>query len=293
MSMKRVIYSLYIDVPENEHFGKSGFKGDTPARGLKTRNAFKEHYHMLIHSKKKYADSIGASFCMFEYDDDYKEFYDNLKKKYRHFTGYEIVNFYKIHLLYVLSQKYDEILYLDFDAIPVTTDNFFEAWDLTKGICVYNNNSMVNKMNMPLDTIAHGIRSPTSKYFNAQAMLIANGYGPKNDVINTGIIGANKEHILKLDFFGDFFNLITLMSNLKKYGLDDLYPNNIYSIFRYDNETIFSYKVESNQVKIQWLDNKWHYFFDNQHFIPKDTKIVHTINKDFDTVWRYYDKYNL
>ena len=40
------------------------------------------------------------------------------------------------------------------------------------------------------------------------------------------------------------------------------------------------------------LDNQWHYFFDNQHFIPKDTKIVHTINKDFDTVWRYYDKYN-
>ena len=65
----------------------------------------------------------------------------------------------------------------------------------------------------------------------SKTMLIANGYNPKNDVINTGIIGANREHILKLDFFGDFFNLITLMSKLKKDGLDDLYPNNIYNHF--------------------------------------------------------------
>ena len=30
-------------------------------------------------------------------------------------------------------------------------------------------------------------------------------------------------------------------------------------------------------------DKKWHYFFDKQFYVPSDTKIVHTINKDFDT----------
>ena len=40
--------------------------------------------------------------------------------------------------------------------------------------------AMINKMNMTIDKIAHGIRSPTSKYYNAQAMLIANGHNPKN-----------------------------------------------------------------------------------------------------------------
>ena len=290
--MNRVIYSLYIDVPEKEHFGNSSFKGDTAARGLKTRNAFKEHYQRLIDSKKKYADRIGASFHMYEYDKNYKTFSDNLLKDFPFLTGYEIVNFYKIHLLYVLAKNYDEILYLDFDAIPVTTDNFFEAWDLTKGICVYNNNAMINKMNMTIDKIAHGIRSPTSKYYNAQAMLIANGHNPKNDVINTGIIGANKENILKLDFWGKFFDTMNLMTKLRTEGLDDLYPENIYKIFRYDNETIFSYKVEVNKIDIQWFDTKWHYFFDSQHFIPKETKIVHAICKEFDTVWRYYEKYN-
>ena len=50
---------------------------------------------------------------------------------------YEIVNFYKIYLLDKLAEEYDEILYLDFDAIPVTNDNFFEYWDLTKASCSF------------------------------------------------------------------------------------------------------------------------------------------------------------
>ena len=56
-------------------------------------------------------------------------------------------------------------------------------------------------------------------------------------------------------------------------------------MFRYDNETIFSYKKQINNVPIQWLDDKWHYFFDVQGYIPDDTKLVHCINKDFDFVW--------
>jgi len=67
-----------------------------------------------------------------------------------------------------------------------------------------------------------------------------------------------------------------------------LYPQNIIDMFRYDNETIFSFKREVNKVPIQWLDDKWHYFLDNQKFIPKDTKLVHCICKDFDLVWRNY-----
>ena len=59
-------------------------------------------------------------------------------------------------------------------------------------------------------------------------------------------------------------------------------------MFRYDNETIFSYKVKVNKIGIQWLDRRWHYFFDNQYFIPDETKIVHCVCKDFDVIWRKY-----
>jgi len=119
-------------------------------------------------------------------------------------------------------------------------------------------------------------------------MLLEEGLNPDNDVINTGIICARKEDIIKLDFFGKFKDTIDLMTKLRK-DTSGLYPQNIVDMFRYDNETIFSYKREVNNVDIQWLDNKWHYFLDTQKFIPEDTKIVHAISKDFDLVWRYYD----
>lgn len=282
--MKRVIYSLYVDIPVEEHYGNSKIKFDTTEKASVTVNAFKKHFKKLLDTKRHYANRLGADFLMFEYDNKYKTFETNYKLLFSQLTGYEIINFYKIHLLYELAKKYDEILYLDFDAVPLTDESFFETWDLSKGICVYNNNDHVEKRS----TAIHGIRSPSAKYYNCQAMLLDKGHHPENDVINTGIIGARKEDIFKLDFFGDFENTIDLMTKLR---FDDsgLYPQNILDMFRYDNETIFSYKKEINNVNIQWLDNKWHYFLDKQKFIPKETKIVHAICKDFDLVWRRYE----
>jgi len=281
--MKRVIYSLYVDVPAKEHFGDSKNKHDTVDKANVTINAFKNHYDKLIETKITYAEYCEADFVMFEYDDQYKTFEQNFLKDYPDFTGYEIINFYKIHLLYELSKKYDEILYLDFDVIPFTNESFFNAWDLSKGICVYSNNEHVIK-NVRVN---HSIRSPSAKYYNCHAMLLEHGLNPKNDVINTGIIGARKEDIQKLDFFGGFKDTIDLMTELRT-DTSGLYPQNIIDMFRYDNETIFSFKREVNNIEIQWLDDKWHYFLDKQKFIPKDTKLVHCICKDFDLVWRNY-----
>jgi|TARA_B100001741_G_scaffold123280_1_gene101558 hypothetical protein len=278
----KVIYSVYVEVPAKEHYGKSKQIYDTVEKADITVSAFKKHYTKLVESKKKYADSIGVSFKMFEYDKQYQTFEKNLLKDFPELTGYEIINFYKIHLLYELAKKYDEILYLDFDAVPLTNESFFEHWDLSKGICVYNNNAHIIKDRK----VSQGIRSPSAKYFNCQAMLIDKGLGAKNDVINTGIVGARKEDIIKLDFFGGFKDTIDLMTRLR--SDTSLYPQNIVDMFRYDNETIFSYKREINKIKLQWLDDEWHYFFDKQHFIPDETKIVHCVCKDFDTVWRRY-----
>ena len=279
--MKRVIYSLYVDVPAKEHFGDSKNKHDTVDKANVTINAFKKHYDKLVNTKITYSEYCEADFIMFEYDEQYQTFEKNFLKDFPMFTGYEIINFYKIHLLYELSKKYDEILYLDFDVIPFTDESFFDVWDLTKGICVYNNNDqVVNNVN-----VNHSIRSPSAKYFNCQAMLIESGVSHRNDVINTGIIGARKEDIQKLDFFGKFKETIDMMTELRN-DTSGLYPQNIIDMFRYDNETIFSFKREVNHITIQWLDDKWHYFLDKQKFIPKDTKLVHCICKDFDLVWR-------
>ena len=135
-------------------------------------DAFKKHYDRLVEVKKWYAKRCDVDFLMFEYDEQYKTFEQNFLKDFPMFTGYEVINFYKIHLLNELSKTYDEILYLDFDVIPFTKEHprdasFFNNWDLSKGICVYNNNDKVNKS---MD-ISQSIRSPSAKYFNCHAML--------------------------------------------------------------------------------------------------------------------------
>ena len=77
-----------------------------------------------------------------------------------------------------------------------------------------------------------------------------------------------------------------MMNNLR--SDHNLFPKKIVDFFGYDNETLFSVKLNEHNVPVQWLDNQWHYFFDRQGFIPKDVKFVHAINKDFDCCWRRY-----
>ena len=275
--MKRVIYSLYIDVPENEFV-------DNIETNLNTKKQFKENYIKLLANKQWYANQLNVDFKIFEYE-DYIEYYNYFKKKYPYITTYNIINFYKLHLLCELSKSYDEILYLDFDVVCLTNENFFETWNLNKGICVYNNSSLVKTIEAVTER-SQTIRSPTSKYYNTQAMLIEKGLNPKNKVINTGIIGATKDHINQLKYFDDFDNDLSIMTKLQSNF--DIFPKKIVDFFGYDNETLFSVKLIENNVPVQWLDNQWHYFFDTQGFIPKETKFVHTINKKFDVVWRRY-----
>ena len=98
------------------------------------------------------------------------------------------------------------------------------------------------------------------------------------------ILGINKDHLVKLNYFANFENDLKMMSDLKESS--DIFPKKVLQYFGWDNETLFSVKLNENNVPVQWLDDKWHYFLYIQGFIPKETILCHTINKDFDLVWR-------
>ena len=67
-------------------------------------------------------------------------------------------------------------------------------------------------------------------------MLVEKGFSPKNYVINTGIIGANKEYLSKLKYFDNFDGDLNMMNNLRNdHGL---FPKKIVDFFGYDNETL-------------------------------------------------------
>ena len=118
-----------------------------------------------------------------------------------------------------------------------------------------------------------------------RAMLLEKGLNTKNDVINTGIIGINKQHLIKLNYFKDFDENLNLMTKLKS---DDMFPKRIVKYFGYDNETLFSVKLQENKVPVKWLDKKWHYFFDWHDLHTKGVTFVHAINKKFDVIWDRY-----
>ena len=286
--MKRIIYSFYIDIPKQELdiFDKElPIVKDKKAMpiNLVTKDRLKKHFLRLLVEKEAYAKKLGYDFKLFEYGPDWILFEQKLKRERPYLTTYNIVNFYKIHLLYELAKQYDEVLYLDFDVVPMQHVDFFEHWDLTKGIAVLNNNDRVLVPENVNDS-STTIRSPTAKFYNAQAMLFEKGLSTKNDVINTGIIGASAEHLNTLAYFEDFDKNLKLMTNLTKES--DLHPPRLLKYFGWDNETLFAVKIKENNVPILWLDDKWHYFFSNQKHVPQKVILCHTINKDFDTVWR-------
>ena len=286
--MKRIIYSFYIDIPKQELdiFDKElpivKDKKSMPIN-LVTKDRLKKHFLRLLVEKEAYAKKLGYDFKLFEYGPDWILFEQKLKREHPYLTTYNIVNFYKIHLLYELAKQYDEVLYLDFDVVPMQHVDFFEHWDLTKGIAVLNNNDRVLVPENVNDS-STTIRSPTAKFYNAQAMLFEKGLSTKNDVINTGIIGESAEHLNTLAYFEDFDKNLKLMTNLTKES--DLHPPRLLKYFGWDNETLFAVKIKENNVPILWLDDKWHYFFSNQKHVPQKVILCHTINKDFDTVWR-------
>lgn len=261
--MRRVIYSLYIDIQK-------------PVSHFENQKKFNDNYQWLLNKQKQYANKIGVEYKHFTYDNNYIEFSKQFGPE---ISEYNIINFYKMHLLYTLD--YDEILYLDLDVIPITNENFFNVWDLSKGIAIMSEDWWHKDNNRE----HHSVRSPLAKYWNARAML-CKAYMP---VFNTGIIGASKKALKKLDYFGDFNETLNLMTELIN---SDFWPEDIRNLFGYDNETIFAYKLFDKKLPYSNINNEWHFFMDKWSYIPKGTKFIHCINKDFNYVRNWCEKNN-
>lgn len=285
--MRRVIYSLYIDIPKEELDYQDPYYGDDIPKTERTKLEFQKYYGKLLACKQKYADDIGVPFLMYEYDDDFKFYKKWFNTYYPQITEYNIVNFYKLQIMHELCRHYDEVLYLDFDVVPVTKENFFEEHDLSKGIAIKDNNNLAKKTlrelrNRPVESI----RSPTAKYWNCLALLESNGYDTDNDVFNTGIVGISAQHMKQMAYFDNLEHMIKQMDNLKN---DEMYPDEIREMFGWDNETIWSYLVKTRELPVQWLHWQWHLFYDRYKIVPKRSRFVHVINKKFSEVFDYYE----
>lgn len=282
LDMSKIIYSFYIEIPDDKLVSHKESKGQ-----------FIEYYPWLLDQQKQYANKIRVDYKHFTDDKDFQKFSNYFLNYYPEISFYNIVNFYKIHLMYELAKDYDEILYLDMDVIPVTNVNFFEEWDLNKGPVIMVGTSDNQQEIDFRNTIKykHSVRSPMAKLWNSKCMLSELGHDIKEpEVFNTGIVGINSKSLQQLDYFKDFEDSMDLMYKMIN---DEFYPDTIRYMFGYDNETLWGVKTYINNVKWQLIGDEWHYFMDKWSYIKNNSKLIHCVSKDFEYVKEWCEKNNI
>lgn len=284
----KVVFSIYIDIPSEKLDNAGSYNYDDISKGERTKQQLALYKDRLIENKKQYANTCNAEWILFEYDQQYKDF----AARFPNLTEYNIVNLYKIHLTYQLAEKYDNVLYLDFDVVSFQDIDFFKYNDVDARICcqadyIHRPNS-VNMSKYP-----HDFRNNMTKYWNAHALLQDYDIELTPYVYNTGILGASKHVLEKLDFISDLDSVIEEMDDLKtdEYSM---YPLPLRKQFGHDNESIFTFKAALNNVVIDNMKPEWHYKMNFANGNPKIEKIkrdnpilIHVINKRFQDIEDY------
>ena len=284
--MKSVIFSIYIKIPEEDldnpgWYNEEGKLQDTD-KSKQTKDYFAKYYDKLKQRQVDYARTLNVDYILHEYDNDYIKYVSYFKKNYPQISVYDIINFYKQELMKRYAHKYDEVCYLDFDVIPNTDDSIFDVVKHDEFGCAETNREAEWGKTVETKWYNTCIRNPSSKYWNCHAMLNEIGLDPDTDVFNTGIMVAASKMIKRLDYFGEFEEVLDLMSKVK-YDKSSMYPHNIQRIFNYDNETVFAFKRVVNNIKIKYLGNDWHHKVQDEkwYVFNENAKMYHVINKRF------------
>lgn len=282
--MKNIIYSIYIENKEPNLSEKHQF----------TKTQLEKHYEKLVDVKKEYAKHCNAEYRVYNNDTYYQKF----KKKFDGFE-FDIINLYKIYLWEELGKEYDNVLYLDLDVIPNTTENFFETFDMNK-ICVYSPNA--TKENVWTKTMLKNYKknihsfeyliTKTDKYNEyvkamcKRAMLATdNKFDTDYLIANTAILGGNSSAISKLRYTE---RLDEMSYTLKKAKEEQFFGETISKLFFANNEIFVHYLLDKDNIDWYNLPKEWHTYLMKNDKITSDlksVKMIHLINKRFEELW--------
>tara|TARA_B100001093_G_C26534403_1_gene887431 strand:- start:10 stop:783 length:774 start_codon:yes stop_codon:yes gene_type:complete len=252
--MKRIIYSVYTSVIQ-EHKSSTDYK----------KTQFKKYKKQLEKSQKDYASLCKADYILEETSE----------------TNYDNIQFDKIKKLDYYSQYYDEILYLDFDVVPITKVNIFDYFDFNN-ICSYALDRTPDSQVMRWAIEADGFDGMNMyiKTCAKNAMLLLDGINGSNNIINTGVIGGNKESIAKLDFSNNIDKMICTLEEARN---DTLYPIEINRIWKPNNEVFVTYLIERYSLPYTNIGIQWNFIIDK--LCPKPSAAAHMwhhVNKEFE-----------
>ena len=282
--MKNIIYSIYIENKEPNLSEKHQF----------TKTQLEKHYDRLVDVKKEYAKHCNAEYRIYGNDTYYQKF----KKKFDGFE-FDIINLYKIYLWEELGKEYDNVLYLDLDVIPNTTENFFETFDMNK-ICVYSPNAI--KENVWTKTMLKNYKknihsfdylmTKTDKYNEyvkamcKRAMLATdNKFDTDYLIANTAILGGNSNAIKKLRYTERLNEMVDVLNKAKE---EKFFGEEISKLFFANNEIFVHYLLDKDNIDWYNLPKEWHTYLMKKDEITTDiksAKMIHLINKRFEELW--------
>jgi hypothetical protein len=236
-------------------------------------NQFKKYYDRLYKSKDEYAKLCSAEFMLLSPNE----------------MSYIDLQHYKIIMMEKFAEEYDEVLYLDFDVIPMTNQNFFDVFDLNK-ICILNQNtnliiqkeienyqytewqgdlssSISNYKKYVIQKFQRDEYHRCSKAFAKREMLFKDDIISYDEhIVNTGIIAGNKKSISLLKY-EERLDSMKLLSNLN------------------NNEIFFSYLLERYNIPFTNIGDDWHRLYDELDTHLENSYMVHVINKQFEDVY--------
>jgi len=253
----KAIFSLHIDIPDNNLDNPKGCKDLDVSKSKFTQIQLDKYKEDLINNHKEYANAIGAEYLHFNRDNEYEEFF----KRFPDLTEYDIVNLYKIWLLDKLVKEYDLVMYIDLDVYFRNNASIFDTVPANYAVCaeyITKESALVFSSPTYFKFFDKCFRDPQSKYWNTHALLTYDGIPGENYIYNTGVLVASKYGMEKLDYFSDIDEVIEMMKELKEDEFS-MYPQNVVKAFGYDNETIFSYKINKNNVPLYHLTHWWHF----------------------------------
>ena len=260
--MKRIVFSLFQSKVDKVGFSVTDYKA----------NQFNKWHDQLIKVKKDYADLCNADF----------------KMHYPDLNNFVDLQFEKIRLLEQYAERYDEVLYLDFDIIPSpNAENIFNNVDISK-ICMY---PLIRKMTFREMNEVLVMNEPNLDSQNMfvktcakNAMLLLDEIDSSDKCYNTGVIVGNSNVIKSLQFTDQLDHLHQLLSEARE---DNVFPEEVYRHFVYNNEVYMTYLVEKNNIPFYDLSSNWNFILDDRGLTSSSVlkyDLLHVVNKDFD-IW--------
>lgn len=279
-----VIFSIYIDVDDADLDNPARFRmnGDqeVSSKSKNTKEQFKKYWELLTYRQRQYANKINADYYLYKADSKFENFKNWFTKNIPEMSQFDIICFYRHHIMDELAKNYHGVLYLDLDIVPYSNENIFEIFDLDCITVADSTNKSRYGRSIEPRFFNSCIRDPSTKWFNAKALLEEKGLSVDDNVYNTGIMLAGSNAIRHLNFFDNFKDGISLMKRVKE---DNNYPYQISRVFGFDTETYFSLRVNETASKVGFFDKDWHCTSLSDRRL-RTAKFVHVISKEFEKI---------